>query len=248
VKTPGLSPIKTRLAHEIGAESAERFYCASAAVIQQALKQVMQDTPTPDIRVQAFWAVGELGASDIVPEKVIQHWKDFPYVAQGEGDLGERMQRVYETLITLYDGVILIGADCPLITVSLLNHAANQLAGAESSRALVGPADDGGFYLMACNSLLSGFDWQLPPYSTDKAGKVLTEQLLQSCSVEELVPLFDVDTFEDLKRLGYLLQQQEHDSPEWVSLAEIVASLTVIPQAISPEIPDIIVITKSFGT
>ena len=59
-------------------------------------------------------------------------------VAQGEGDLGERLARVPAP-------VLLIGSDCPDLSSDHLRGAAQAL---ETKAAVLGPAADGGYWLL----------------------------------------------------------------------------------------------------
>ena len=89
VKTPGLSPIKTRLAASIGQSAAEWFHLMSA----KAVESVVLRASHADGALSPYWAVAEKQALDT------PHWKSFQTIWQGEGSLGERLSHIYDELI-----------------------------------------------------------------------------------------------------------------------------------------------------
>lgn len=116
VKTPGLSPVKTRLAGTIGREAAEEFHRLSAAAVEAVV-----GFAAAEIGANPFWAVAE--------ENGRSHplWSRFERVWQGPGELGERLARIYDALIERHGYVIFVGADSPQITPALLRSAAMRL-------------------------------------------------------------------------------------------------------------------------
>ena len=110
VKTPGLSPIKTRLASSIGVSAAERFHLLSAKAIESVVLDAFRAEPA----CIPYWAVAEKEAVHT------PYWKSFQTIWQGEGSLGERLACVYDELIQQHSFVIFIGADSPHITSHLL--------------------------------------------------------------------------------------------------------------------------------
>ena len=76
------------------------------------------------------------------------------YVSQGEGDLGERMSRaVGRAFAEGVNRVVVIGTDCPAITTGLLRLAFDML---RSHDAVIGPARDGGYYLIGLSREATG--------------------------------------------------------------------------------------------
>ena len=126
VKTPGLSPVKTRLAATIGTAAAEEFYQLCTEAIQETLT-----TASETMDIVPFWAVGE--------EAGLSHplWQGFASIYTGQGDLGERQHHIYQTLLAKYPQVILIGADSPQLTTTHLKKAIESL---DSHNFALGPA------------------------------------------------------------------------------------------------------------
>jgi len=187
VKTPGLSPIKTRLALSIGKEKAEEFYRLSL----EAVESVLTETEQKNSGCSLFWAVAEQdGLADPL-------WSGFKKIFQGEGGLGERLHHVYSTLIKNYKAVILLGADCPVIQSHHLEKSAEILKEAKE-KFVLGPAIDGGFYLFGGRTHISKDVWTSVPYSQDTTLAKLSEKLTPLEEVVLIEAAWDVDTLEDL--------------------------------------------------
>ena len=148
VKTPGRSPIKTRLARSLGERIAESIYrdclaCVRAAVDASGLPRV--------------WAVAEPEAADRAP------WEDAPCQPQPGGNLGERMAGVFRALRARAPGVLLIGGDLPQLDPADLRVASDWLAAPD--RHVIGPAADGGFWLYGSSADDPTVHWPTLPYS-----------------------------------------------------------------------------------
>lgn len=185
VKTPGLSPVKTRLAATIGTAAAEQFYRLCTEAIQEILESA-SDT----MDVVPFWAVGEkAGLSHSI-------WQGFESIYTGEGDLGERQHHIYQTLLAKYQRVILIGADSPQLSLTHLNSAIEAL---NSHSFAMGPAVDGGYYLFAGRAPIARDTWTNVTYSTGETASQLLARLPSKAALLESIT--DVDTIDDLRGL-----------------------------------------------
>lgn len=199
VKTPALSPVKTRLARGVGALHAEAFhFCAAEAVASVAQ---LPDSPT---RQACYWAVAEAGALSS------SAWADLPRIAQGDGGLGERMSHVYSQLRDRHGRALLVGADAPQLTVDLLREAAHWLA-LPRARLVIGPACDGGFWLIGGNCPLPESDWTSVLYSRADTRQAFMAAMRDRGQWLVLPELSDVDCSEDLPVL--LRQLRELAAP-----------------------------------
>jgi uncharacterized protein len=149
---------------------------------------------------------------------------------QGGGNLGERMARAFDA--SFREGAmatVLIGSDCPGLTPERLAAAFDSL---HSHPAVLGPATDGGYYLIGLTrsvpELFQGVNWG--------TGTVLREslQILKRIGLKPklLEPLADLDRAEDLPAWHQLVQQEDADShkvsvilPAWNDAAHIEASI-----------------------
>ncbi|WP_157980921.1 TIGR04282 family arsenosugar biosynthesis glycosyltransferase [Aliidiomarina shirensis] len=191
VKTPGVSPLKTRLAAGIGAEAAAEFYLLSIAAVEQQLAQIKKH-----IGIEPFWAIAEETELDN------PLWQNHQRLWTGPGDLGERQSQVYDELRQNFSQVILIGADAP----QLCEHQFSAVLSALNDNEFVfGPAHDGGYYLFAGRSNIARSVWQNVPWSTMSTRAVLQEKLAKRSAA--LKPLMDVDEAADLPVMQEELQK-----------------------------------------
>ncbi len=117
---------------------------------------------------------------------------------QGKGALGDRLERIFHRGLLRAPAVIAVGADSPALTEAHLKAALEAL---QTKDSVVGPSTDGGFYLLGLRSLPNGLFDSLP-WSCSQTLEALKERIVKHhLSMEELDPLFDVDTPGDLVTL-----------------------------------------------
>ena len=114
---------------------------------------------------------------------------------QADGDLGHRLATAAAGVA---GPVAVIGTDCPGLTADHLTAAFHRL---QSAQVTLGPAVDGGYYLLAMRqfnpALFRGIDW-----STDRvAAQTRAAAAAAGLTVADLPPLGDVDTPGDLPLL-----------------------------------------------
>lgn len=213
-KTPGLSPVKTRLGADVGNVNAEEFYRLSVLAIDEVLEQVAQKLGHS---VEIFWAVGEQEALKI------PIWNSHEAIWTGEGSLGERIHHVYETLLKAHDAVIIIGSDSPQITADYLIVAIEQLILSELD-GVIGPCRDGGFVLFGTKRLIGKSIWTKVKYSCEDTLGQLTNLLEQSnYSYHVISSLGDVDQYDDLVpllndflQMGSIIQPRQLYLFQWL--------------------------------
>lgn len=122
-------------------------------------------------------------------------------IAQADGDLGQRM---HATMVSLFErgaaAVAVIGSDLPHITAATIREAFDALA-AEPDAVVLGPAGDGGYYLVAARrvpDVFDGIDW-----STSR----VLEQTMRAAAdrglqIRLVKPFDDVDSADDLRRVA----------------------------------------------
>ncbi len=133
-KAPHMGKVKTRLAADIGQVHALRIYRAMTAKILREMQDPRWDTVlyvTPDHSADAYF--GGL-------------WpKNMPRFTQNGGGLSERSARLF----TRKGPVITIGTDIPAMRRSDIAAGFKVL---KHNDAVIGPAKDGGFYLIGLNA------------------------------------------------------------------------------------------------
>lgn len=126
---------------------------------------------------------------------------------QGEGSLGNRMERWFDTVLgdprQATSRAILIGADCPTLSVAMLDEAQHRLA---THDVVLGPAADGGYYLIGISTPWNAGRFHTIfdeiPWSTDQVFRITRERLVDAgISCYQLQEREDIDTMAELNRL-----------------------------------------------
>jgi uncharacterized protein len=149
VRAPEAGKVKARLAAAVGDAAALRVYRALA---EHAMAQARASGA--DVRVHCTPAGSE---------EAVRAWlgAGAEYLPQAAGDLGMRMRAAFDQAFAAgYGRAVVIGSDLPEMSGSLLREAFDALA---VHPAVVGPAVDGGYYLLglraAVRGLFEGVDW-----------------------------------------------------------------------------------------
>jgi glycosyltransferase A (GT-A) superfamily protein (DUF2064 family) len=122
-------------------------------------------------------------------------------------DLGERLYRALAGAAREADAVMALGSDHPTVSLPTIHRAFEAVERRSTQRdapVAIGPAEDGGYYLIALRSdavrrrIFEDVDW-----STER----VLPQTLERCreiglEVETLPLAMDVDTPDDLRRLA----------------------------------------------
>ena len=134
-KEPRLGAVKTRLARDIGAAASSHFY---EETLRRLLRRVARDAP---------WRCWLAVTPDAFARAARRRWRflprDLAVVAQGRGDLGQRMARAFAALPP--GPAVLVGSDIPAIA---RHHIAAAFAALGRHDAVFGPAEDGGYWLV----------------------------------------------------------------------------------------------------
>ncbi|WP_166967185.1 TIGR04282 family arsenosugar biosynthesis glycosyltransferase [Yeosuana marina] len=180
-RNPELGKCKTRLAKTIGNEAAleiYKFLLEHTAEISKTVKADRYVFYSENIKKEDVWN------SEVFRKKL-----QYGY------DLGARMENAFSELFQLgYEKIIIIGSDLLDLTTEHI-HDAFQLL--NTNDFVVGPAKDGGYYLLGMKSVHSEIfknkDWG--------SSTVLENTLndIQNSSFRLLEELNDIDSFEDIK-------------------------------------------------
>lgn len=210
VKTPGISPVKTRLAQAIGSELARQFYELSVAAVEATLA-IVADAIDCDV----YWAVAEAEAIDL------PRWKRHRRICQGGGNLGERLSRVIGSLSARHSAVAVIGADSPQLTAQLLLNAISLLtADPCPSSHVMGRCPDGGFYLFGTSRPIDESVWNDIPWGESGVARTLLTRLPSSRACRQLPIISDVDHAQDLAALCQELSAVEQPTPSQLAVLQ----------------------------
>jgi rSAM/selenodomain-associated transferase 1 len=193
VKAPEPGRVKTRLAHEIGAEEAAALYRRLGRAV------VSQCTANDRHRTVVWFAPVEGGAA-------VRSWLNdlgvADFIAQRSGGLGQRLAGTFGRHFRAgARRVVVIGSDCPDVDRSVVQGA---FAALEHSDLVLGPSEDGGFYLIGLAAPAPGLfrrvAWSTPAVFDQTARNAQRLGL----SVSTLPVLRDIDTVADAQVLGWL--------------------------------------------
>ncbi len=190
VKAPVAGRVKTRLAADVGPVRAAALYRrlgrqVVAATVSRRHRTVVWYAPRARGPLVRAW-LGGLGVSR--------------FHAQPGGDLGSRLRVAFARHFN--DGgqrVVLIGSDCPGVDRRVIGEA---FAALDEHDVVLGPARDGGYYLIGMKALreplFRGIHWSSAAVLDETRAAARRLRL----SIQVLAPLRDVDTVSDAQALG----------------------------------------------
>ena len=145
--------------------------------------------------------------------KIMEERQGVKLIDQVGDDLGARMNRAFETLFAQgYRRVLLIGTDVPTLP---LDHFKQAIASLENHDLVLGPACDGGCYLIGLRQTAPELFADIP-WSTDQVLRLTQENAARiGLKVSLIQPWRDVDTLADLEALieacNTEAQKPQHD-------------------------------------
>jgi rSAM/selenodomain-associated transferase 1 len=183
VRNPIYGKVKTRLAKDIGDEKALKVY-------HSLLMHTLSITQPLKCSKFVYYA-DEVNYQDI--------WGNQSYTKrlQKGNDLGERM---YHAMKELFDAgfskVLIIGSDCFQLKTEILEEAIVML---QQNTAVLGPAIDGGYYLLGLSSLIPQLFVNKAWSSEKVAQQTLDDFKSLMISYVLLEKLNDIDDTSDLE-------------------------------------------------
>lgn len=180
-KNAELGKVKTRLAATIGDQAAYEAY--------DLLVQFTHKTVSKSLFSKIIFF------SNYLQKNLSQYPKDYRFELQSGAGLGEKMSNSFKQLFEEnYDRLVIIGTDCAEITSELISEAFEKL---EENEVVIGPAHDGGYYLLGMRSFIPGL-FEGIPWSTNQVSTLTKEYLThREISFALLPTLSDVDYEED---------------------------------------------------
>jgi rSAM/selenodomain-associated transferase 1 len=187
-KVPGAAPVKSRLHAALTEPRATELYRCFLLDRLDALAAVPGISPvvafTPPEAAARMRALAPPG---------------FRMIAQDGVDLTERLIRLFDRLLETHPAALAMDSDSPTLPMAYVAEAA-ALAAAEAD-VVVGPSDDGGYYLIGLcapqPALFRDVSWS----RADVLAVTLARARELGLRVRLLPAWFDVDTEADLRRL-----------------------------------------------
>ncbi len=149
----------------------------------------------------------------------------FRLVPQQLGDLGARLGGFFQNQFRTGENfVVAVGTDSPTLPVDYVRRAFREL---ERADVVLGPALDGGYYLVGCRRWLPALFEDIP-WSTSRVLAETVARLADPClRLRLLPPWYDVDTPEDWALLlGHLAALRRAGRDPGTPLTETLAEQT----------------------
>jgi uncharacterized protein len=194
-KAPHPGQVKTRLVPPLTFKEAAELYTTWACQTYVTAQKLR-----PEVQLSIAYQAH--------PSFPTPSWIDSaaPYFFQSPGGLGERLVQAFSLAFQRgSQAVVVIGTDSPGLPVNFLKQAFMAL---EEHDLTLGPADDGGYYLIGlrsgiCPELFDNINWSTPSVLSETLAKAKVLGL----SFKLLPPYFDIDNGEDLAQFYRHLNQ-----------------------------------------
>jgi rSAM/selenodomain-associated transferase 1 len=193
-KAPRVGAVKTRLCPPLRApEAAELARCFLLDTVERVrlvagARPIMAYTP-----VEAQGQIEEAAPG-------------FVLIPQRGGDLGERQHRLIDEVLGLgLEAALIIGTDSPTLPRECLDEAVS-LVMAPDVDVVLGPTEDGGYYLIGMRVPTPALFENMPWSTSTVLGRTLERAQRLGLRVACLPTWFDVDTGADLERLRVELE------------------------------------------
>ncbi|WP_159949019.1 TIGR04282 family arsenosugar biosynthesis glycosyltransferase [Polaribacter septentrionalilitoris] len=187
-RNPELGKAKTRLAKTVGDETALEIY----KFLLERTKNIAAQVKSADKAV--YYSV-KIRENDIWDASIFQKHQQF-----GE-DLGIRMQNAFKNGFDVgYEKVLIIGSDLYDLTSEIIENAFDEL---DKNDVVIGPAEDGGYYLLGMNSLQKNV-FKNKDWGTETV-RAATLADLKDKKVKLLAFKNDIDIYEDIENIPEIM-------------------------------------------
>jgi rSAM/selenodomain-associated transferase 1 len=185
-KAPVAGRVKRRLCPPLNAKQAAQVAMAmlahSSAVVERGWLGKRVLNVAPDLSHAAFLSY--------------QQGMNWQIRVQVEADLGERMREVLLDGVESSGSAVVLGTDIPTLNTTILKDTFYAL---QAGQSVVGPSQDGGFYLLGLREvpmgLFNGIEWG----SVQVYARLMKNARALGLNLQPLLTLSDCDYFEDLK-------------------------------------------------
>lgn len=184
-RTPEHGRVKNRLASQIGNEKTLLVYTLMLNATFQNISVL------EDIDIYGFYDGG-------FPEDIYKKGWFKKIIPQKGEDLGEKLLEATKYLFNKgYNRIALMGADSPDLPVSHIKEALKKL---DNFDLVIGPSEDGGYYLIAMKEPLNYIFKNIPWGSNEVLKSTIRIAQKKKISLYLLPEWYDIDTLKDLKR------------------------------------------------
>lgn len=193
-KEPKAGKVKTRLIPSLGIESATELY-------QELLTRTLNTAVKTKLSDIQLWISGD------IEHQYFKQFKDknyFNYFSQSGEDLGQRMFNAFDSALKTSPYAVLIGSDCPSLSICDLSAAMTSLR--KGKDVVLGPAKDGGYYLIGLKKnipeLFANMSWGEESVLSETCARInrlnLDLELLQERN--DIDRESDLESYEKIKR------------------------------------------------
>ncbi|MDE0331112.1 MAG: TIGR04282 family arsenosugar biosynthesis glycosyltransferase [Nitrospinae bacterium] len=209
-KPPLAGRVKTRLAESLGREGAARLYACflrDAAETARALCEAR-----PGVSLVCEWALERGESLDDFP---LTDWLPGAYLhrAQTGADLGARMAAALGRCLIFGRRAALIGTDFPDLRHEVLHDAFESLENTHEPKVTLGPAADGGYYLIGMNRFFPEIFTGIPWSTSEVLSRTVERADALGIGTSLLPGWRDVDEADDLEALKGRLSQNLARAP-----------------------------------
>lgn len=205
-RAPELGKVKTRLSPPLSAEHALALHKALTEDTLERLGSVQRPGLEKVLMLsQPLENPGDLQVPD-----------EFSTGVQAAGSLGERLASLFYTSFRRgVTRVVVLGSDAPTLPLGVVHEAFDLL---DNSKVVVGPAEDGGYYLIGCSEwipeIFQNIDWGTSEV-LEQTMKKLHERKI---AVDTLIKWYDIDCGEDLDKLRQEIAFLKRSAPELIPI------------------------------
>ncbi|HSP32901.1 MAG TPA: TIGR04282 family arsenosugar biosynthesis glycosyltransferase [Thermoanaerobaculia bacterium] len=191
-RVPELGKVKTRLAAAVGDDRALALY---EKMVRDTLASIGESTA--DTEIEVVWAPTPIASGEVLRRS----FGNRTLAMQTGATLGDRLAMAFSERFFFHrtQKIVAIGVDDPRLSREIIDHAFALL---DSVDWVIGPATDGGYYLIGCraaafeSTIFHDIDW-----GTSTVLETTLRKIREWGATVALLPhRSDIDTVEDLQR------------------------------------------------
>lgn len=189
IRNPELGKVKTRIAKSVGDQKAYQVYLALLEHIRTVTQEV------EGVERYLFY-------SHFIDTEDQWDERYFHKRIQCSGDIGDKMNDAFNQVLRKHSAAIIVGSDIASLRSNIIENAVAIL---HEKDYVLGPALDGGYYLLGMKKP-SPFLFEQMIWSTDHVFEETTKRINKAAGSFELVDtLSDIDHWEDWQKYGWEL-------------------------------------------